>query len=264
MSDTRPQIDWHPHSPAAKPERGLRDDPGRIVLLAACAGMIISAFPPWAEGIHPAGFPISYSPQEYLAEGFVIFLLAIILAVLAWGHWLVESTSRTVQLLPVVIAVIAAAMWIGADRVSTLLIEQWTDGGGSGAHTIWRLVSAASIVTILVGTVLLEASRPAEMKAQTRGLIAEWRPSRVGFSAGLLAAALGIGFAIVGAVITLAVVGGNGAIFAVFVSLFGMAAGISVGLGISRWIRGADQPGGREGMESTTGRVEISRVERRH
>jgi hypothetical protein len=245
-------------------DRGLRDDPGRIVLIGAAVALFLGGILPWAQGTDPGGHPVSYTPQEALAEGYIMLVLALVLVVLARIRLLVESTSRTVQLLPIVIAVVAVAMWLGADRTSLLRIAEWTSGGGSGAHTIWRLVTLGSIAAMVVGTLWLDRTRPADIRADTRGLIAEWKPSRVGTVEALVAGSLGFVGAALGAILTIAALGPNGAIFAVFVTLFGMAAGISAGLGISRWFRGgAERSQDEPPLSSSKAKVTVSPVERR-
>lgn len=264
VTEARQPIDWQPPSPTAGGERGLRDDPGRIVLLAASVVLFFGGIMPWAEGRTPAGLPVAYTPQQALAEGYILLVVALLLAVIARARLLVESTSRTVQLLPLGLATVAIAMWLGADRTANLYIADWTNGGGSGAQTFWRLLTAGAIAAIVAGTFWLELTRPAEIKAQTRSLLAEWRPSRVGLTEALVSGTLGIAVALIGGALTIYALGPNGAIFAVFVTLLGMAAGISAGLGIARWFRGgAERASTPSGADSTKGKVSVSRVERR-
>jgi hypothetical protein len=219
---------------------------------------------PWAQGTDPSGHAVSYTPQEALAEGYIMIVLALALAVIAWIRLLVESTSRTVQLVPIAMAVVALAMWSGADRTSLLRLAEWTSGGGSGAQTIWRLVTLGAIAAMVAGTIWLDRTRPADIKEATRGLIAEWKPSRVGTVEALLAGALGFVGAALGAILTIAALGPNGAIFAVFVTLFGMAAGISAGLGIARWFRGgAERSQDAPDVTSSKSKIAVTPVERR-
>lgn len=264
MSNARPEIDWQPHTAAGEKLRGLRDDPGRILLMGAAVGLLLGGLMPWAEGRDPAGLPVAYTPQQALAEGYIMIVLALALAVLARSRVLVESKSRTVQLLPLALAFIAAAMWLGAERTSLIYIEDWTSGGGHGTQTFWRLLTLVAIVAIVAGTLWLDRTRPADVRAQTRPLSAEWRPSRVGVLEALAAGVLGVVGAVLGGALTFAALGANGSFFAVFITLVGMAAGISAGLGIVRWFRGgADRARPEPSMQSSNGRITVSRVERR-
>jgi hypothetical protein len=266
VTDAPTNIEWQPQPAAAERERGLRDDPGRILLLLAAVGLLLGGLMPWAEGKDPAGLPIAYTAQQGLAEGYLMLVCALVLAVLASRRLLVESTSRTVQLIPLAVAVVAVTMWLGAERTSLLRIEEWASGGGFGVQTVWRVVTAVAIVGIIAGTVWLEFTRPADIRASTRGLIAEWRPSRVGFIEALVAGALGIAGALVGGAVTIGALGPNGSIFAVFVSLVGMAVGISVGLGIVRWVNGGADRGSSDGGSASGAprqKVSVSRVIRR-
>ena len=269
MTESSPRIDWQPHSVAAEPSRGLRDDAARVVLLLAALALFLGGLLPWAEGIDATGHAVSYTPQAGLAEGYVMMVVALILAALSRGRVLLETTSRTVQLVPLALAVVAGAMWLGADRASLEDISLWQAGGGTGAQTAWRLVTGAAIAGIVTGTIWLDFARPADVRARTSGLIAEWRVSRVGFAEAVAAAVLGFGGAIASGAVTIIALGPNGAIFAVFVTLFGMAAGISAGLGIVRWARGGAERGSSDAPRSTTTtaaakeKVSASRVVRR-
>jgi hypothetical protein len=266
VTDAQPEIDWQPAPITGERDRGLRDDPGRIVLLIAAVGLVLGGLMPWAEGRDPAGFPVAYTPQAGLAEGYLLLVSALILAILASGRVLVESGSRTVQLLPLAVAVVALAMWLGADRTSLMHIEEWTSGGGFGAQTVWRVLTAGAIVAIVAGTIWLEFTRPAEVRGRTRGLVAEWRPSRVGLTEAVVAGVFGIAGALIGGALTIVALGPNGSIFAVFVSLVGMAAGISAGVGIVRWVTGGGDRGSSDGGSPTSSakqKVSVSRVVRR-
>jgi len=262
LTDSSRPIDWRPHTPDAAPDRRLRDDPGRILLLAAAVAIFLGGLMPWAQGTDPGGRPIAYTPQQALAEGYIMIVLALVLAVLAAGRWLVESSTRTVQLSPLAIAVVGGAMWLGADRTSNLYITDWTNGGGSGEQTIWRLITLGAIVAIVVATIWLEFTRPRDIRAETRSLLSEWTPSRVSVVEALAAGTLGITLAVIGGAATIIAIGPNGAIFAVFISLLAMAAGISAGLGLVRWFRG-----GGDGTSSDPAnqrrKIALSRVSRR-
>lgn len=264
MTDSQPAIEWKPPSPELEPLRRLRDDPGRIVLLIATALLLAGAFLPWAEGLDALQHPIAYTAQMAFAEGYILLVIALILGVLAGTRTLVESTSRTIQLLPLALVVVAVAMWIGANRQSMLFIEDWTDSGGTGAQTLIPLITALAIVLMVVGTVWLEFTRPADIKAATRGLRAEWRISRVNALEGIVAAILAVVVAVTFGVVTIAAIGPNGAFFAIFSTLIGMAVGISLGVGLVRWIRGGrDEATTTDVAVANRPKVELAKVERK-
>ena len=265
MTDSRTGIDWNPHAAAEQRLRGFRDDPGRILILIAAVLLLAGAFLPWASGLDPLQKPISYTAQEGLADGFLLMVVAGVLAFMAGTRLLVQTTSRTVQLLPLALAVVALAMWIGADRASLAAIKEWEDLGGQGDQTLIRLTTALGIVLIVAGVVWLEFTRPQDIKNATPALRAEWRISRVSLLEGVVAGILALIFAVVFGVATIAAIGGNGAVFAVFTSLLGMAIGISVGLGLVRWFRGGrDTPTAADDVPaSNKPKVELSRVERK-
>lgn len=155
-------------------------------------------------------------------------------------------------------------MWIGADRASLEAIKDWEDLGGRGDQTLMRITTALGIVLIVAGVLWLEVTRPKQVKAATRGLRAEWRVSRVSLLEGIVATILAIVFAAIFGAATIAAIGPNGAFFAVFSTLIGMAIGISLGLGIVRWFRGGrDTPPVPETPSPTEPKVELNKVERK-
>jgi hypothetical protein len=264
VTDSRAGIEWQPHAAPTERLRGLRDDPGRILLLVAAVLLFVGAFLPWAEGIDALGHPAAYTAQMGLADGVILLVLALILAVMAGTRLLIETTSRTVQLLPLALAVVAVAMWIGADRTSLQYIADWIDSGGHGAQTAIRYTTALGIGLIVAGVLWLEVTRPTEVKSATRSLRAEWRISRVSLLEGVMAAILAVVFAVLFGALTIAAIGPNGAFFAVFSTLIGMAVGISLGLGLVRWIRGGrDTPTPVDTPLPNRPKVELNRVERK-
>ena len=234
-------------------------------MLISAVLLLAGAFLPWASGLDPLQKPIAYTAQEGLADGFLLMVLAFALAFMAGTRLLVQTTSRTVQLLPLALAVVALAMWIGADRASLAAIKSWEDLGGRGDQTIIRVTTGLGIMLIVAGVVWLEFTRPKEVKAATRGLRDEWRISRVSVLEAIVAGTLAIIFAVTFGVATIAAIGGNGAVFAVFTTLIGMAVGISVGLGLVRWVRGGrDTPAVADDAQATNKpKVELTRVERK-
>jgi hypothetical protein len=167
-------------------------------------------------------------------------------------------------LLPLGLAVVALGMWIGADRASLEAITDWENLGGRGDQTLVRVTTALGIVLIVAGVLWLEVTRPKQIKAATRGLRAEWRVSRVSLLEGIVATILAIIFATIFGAATIAAIGPNGAFFAVFSTLIGMAIGISLGLGIVRWFRGGrDTPPVPDSPSATKPKVELSKVERK-
>jgi hypothetical protein len=261
VTEQTPRIEWQPHAEVGR-LRGFRDDPGRIVLLFAAVLLLAGAFLPWAEGKDPIQRPIVYTAQMAFAEGFILLVLAGIIAIMAGTHALVETTSRTVFLLPLALAVVAVAMWIGADRESMIFIDDWVEGGGSGTQTAIKFVTAIGIALIPIGLFWIERTRPADVKAATRGLREEWKISRLGAAEAAVAAVFAIVCAAIAGVVTVFVVGPDGAFFAVFTSLLGMGFGISLGIGLMRWFRGGEERAATEPAR-TRPDIEVAKVVRK-
>ena len=126
---------WQPQATASGAPRGLRDDPGRILLLIAAALCLSGHSCRGPRVSTPLGHPVAYTAQMGLADGLHPARLALILAVMAGTRMLVETTSRTMQLLPLALAVVAVAMWIGADRD---FAASTSTSGPSWAATVLR------------------------------------------------------------------------------------------------------------------------------
>jgi hypothetical protein len=265
VTESRAGLEWQPHAAPEERLRTLRDDPGRILILISALLLLAGAFLPWAEGLDPLQHPITYTAREGLADGVILLVVAAILAIMGGSRMLVETTSRTVQLLPLGLAVVAAAMWIGADRASQAAIKGWEILGGRGDQTLIRYTTALGIAPIVAGVLWLEVTRPKHVKEATHGLRQEWRVSGTTLLEAIVAGILALTFAIIFGVATIAAIGPYGAVFAVFTSLIGMAVGISVGLGLVRWFRGGrDTPASTDIPPPNKPKVELTRVERKH
>ncbi|HUG47685.1 MAG TPA: hypothetical protein VMP67_04665, partial [Candidatus Limnocylindria bacterium] len=205
-------------------------DPARLLLLAAAVLLVLGGLLPWAVGLDALGRPDSYRPTQGTAEGVFFIATALLMVYLARNEGMWTSTSRSLQLLPVLVAAVCVAMWIGADSYAQAVIDNWAQGGGSGAKTSAPLVAAAGIGAILLAVLVLELWRPAQVRARTEGLLREWGISRwtaAAVGAALLLGGLGAGLALALAVLVL---DAETMVLGVFLAVFGLFIGIGSGL----------------------------------
>jgi ABC-type multidrug transport system permease subunit len=185
-------------------------------------------------GTDALGRPDSYRPTQATGEGVWLIAFGILLAFVASGNWLMETTSRSLQLLPLLVGLASAAMWISAERYSREIIAEWIDSGGSGEQTLMPWVCAAAIAAIGVAFAWLELKRPAYVRQRTQGLVTEWGLTRWSAVGILVAGGLAILGAIVALLVTIAIFGSVGVIVAVVLSGFGLLLGLNTGLFIAR------------------------------
>ena len=224
------QLDWHRRGPEPLPERPLWRDPARLLFLSAAILLVLGALLPWAVGLDAVGRPDSYRPTQGTAEGVFFIAAALLMVYLARNDGTWTSTSRSLQLLPVLVAAVCVAMWIGADTYAQAVIDNWVRGGGSGAKTTAPLVAAAGIAAILLATLVLEVWRPAAVRARTEGLLREWGISRwtaAAIGAALLLGALGAALALA---LSMLVFDAETMVLGVFLAVFGLFIGIGSGL----------------------------------
>ena len=223
------------------PALPLWREPYRLLLLAAAIGLVATSLLPWATGTDALGRPDSYRPTQATGEGVWLIGFGVLLAFVASGNWLMETTSRSLQLLPLVIGLASAAMWISAERYSREIVAGWIDRGGSGEQTLMPWLCAAAIVAIGLAFAWLELKRPAAVRRQTTGLRKEWGLTRWSAVSILIAVGLAVLGAVVALGVALAVLGSLGVVVAIVLAGLGLLVGVNVGLAISRWLesRGA-------------------------
>lgn len=230
MSARFDRTDWQTTAGAPEAGRSLLRDPGRLLFLGAAVGLLVSSLTPWATGAHAAGQPLSYRPTEGLGEGVYFIAAAVVLAILARGRAMLETTSRTLQLLPLGLVIVSGAMWVGANRLSTAAIAEWETVGATGAQTTSPAIAAISIAAAAAGFVWFELRRPRQVRAATQSIFAEWGITRRG-SAELV---VSIGLGLIGGVIGLAIGVLSLETYGVLLGLFLAIFGFVLGAGLAR------------------------------
>ncbi|MDP8905534.1 MAG: hypothetical protein M3N29_09550 [Chloroflexota bacterium] len=241
MTTPLDRLDWRRPAPAVA-EPPLWRDPPRLLLLLAAVGMIGGSVMPWATGTGPAGRLESYRATQGTGEGVLLIAGALVLAYLARDRALWESASRTVQLLPLLVALVGASMWIGAEHFARLSIDEWVRNGYSGDYTAARYVVAGAVVLVLVAFIWFELNRPADVRRRTRALWVEW--GITAWSLGKIAAAIvlgGIGAAL-GLAVGLLVLGAELIIIAVILAVFGLFGGIGLAVILTGRVESAARP----------------------
>jgi hypothetical protein len=207
----------------------------RILLVLAAAGYLASTFAPWAAG-EAVGRPTHYAAYEG-GEGVWLVIVAAALAVLGVSGIVAEATSRTLQLLPAVIAVVAAFMWQGADTQAQYSINSWLAERGTGEMTAIRWICLAAIAANGLGWLLLELWRPPEMRARTQSITRELGVNLWSLASLVAAAVLGVLGGMAGIDVVITAFGSKAAIVGLFVALIGLLVGAAAGVRLIRWLR---------------------------
>ncbi|CAN5783524.1 hypothetical protein BH24CHL6_BH24CHL6_04240 [soil metagenome] len=254
------QLDWWRRPKAVPDDPPLLRDPARLLLLLAAVCLIVGNLIPWAVGLDPAGRPAAYRSTQGTAEGVPLIAFGILFLLLARDRTMWESTSRSLQLLPVLAGLISVVMWLGADFYSNLMIEDWIRGGGSGAQTNARLIVAVGIVATGMSVVWLEWHRPASIKARTRPIWIEWGFTRWSAASVVAAFTLGAAGTFLALFAGLSFLAAEAMIIAVILAVFGLFIGIGLGLMLVRWLESAVR---RRGAVSASSEGAAERASRR-
>jgi hypothetical protein len=233
------QLDWWRSSRSVPDDPPLWRDLARLLFLLAAVCLIVGNLMPWAVGLDPVGRPDAYRSTQGTAEGVMLIAFGILLLFLARDRTMWETTSRSLQLLPLLLICVGSIMWLGADFYSRMMIEDWVRGGGSGSQTSARLVVAAGLVALAVAFGWLEWRRPARVKARTPSLIVEWGVTRWSATAVAVCLVLGVLGAVIGVVLPALFLGAEVMALAVFLAVFGLFIGIGLGLLLVRRLESA-------------------------
>jgi uncharacterized membrane protein len=209
----------------------------RILLLLAAAGYVLVAWIPWAAG-EAVGRPTQYSAYEG-GEGVWLMIFAAVVAALGATGLLADATSRTLQLLPLIVAIGAAVMWQGANTLAQFEITFWINQAGTGDFTLIRWVAALAIAANAVAWFLYERWRPAEISRKTQPLSRELSIDRWNVATVIVAVILGT---LAGGAALSLVIGAWGAkasIIALLLAVVGLFAGASLGVRLVRWVHRA-------------------------
>ena len=207
----------------------------RILFGLAAAGFLVSTFLPWAVG-EAAGQPQKWSAYEG-GEGVWLVILAGVLGALGASGILAEARSRLLQLIPLLIVVISAFMWQGAETQAHYSITFWKNQLGTGDTTVIRWICLAAIATLAVGWVLLEIWRPTEIRARTPSILRELSLSPWSLATLIVAGALGLLGGILAVNLVIKSFGPNLAIFGLLAAVIGIFVGGALGVRLVRWFR---------------------------
>jgi hypothetical protein len=230
MTEPIQKLGWRPPPTVEAPDVPFWRDVPRVAFLLAAICLLLGSLLPWAEGSEPLRGPVSFRSTQGLGEGVVLIAGAILLLFLARGRVMWESTSRTLQLLPLGFALVGIAMWLGIDNYAQLHVRDWARRGGSGELTNIRYVAAMGLTLTIIGIAWLEWHRPKAIKQATGSLAQEWgltRASSVTIGSAIAFGLLGAGLGVLAMVFLL---GMEAILLALIVGIFGLFAGIALGV----------------------------------
>jgi hypothetical protein len=237
MPEPTQKLGWRPPPAVHIPEVPFWRDVPRMALLLAAICLLLGSLLPWAEGREPLRGAVSFRATQGLGEGVVLVAGAILLLFLARGRDMWESTSRTLQLLPLGFALIGIAMWLGIDNHAQINIRDWTRRGGSGELTNVRYVAAMGLALTLIATTWLEWHRPRAVKQVTGSLAQEWGLTRATGVTIVSAIAFGLLGAGVGVLAMVFLLGMEAILLSLILGVFGLFGGIAVGVRFADLLR---------------------------
>jgi hypothetical protein len=221
MSHLPPGLDRTQRPIDTAPETPLLRQPARSILAAGAAVVIVGCFLPWAVGRETAySRLVSHRIFEGTIDGIYLLIAALLLFARALTRGVDRSESRTFQLAPLVVAGLAAVVWVSGEQAARGAVTAWERTGGEGRITDAPAITLVGILVAGAAAVWLEIRRPPEVRENTPSLVAEWeisRPKLVVFAAGVLGAvAGGLGAMLLGT----AVLGWQGMVITLLLTLF--------------------------------------------
>ncbi|HWH36536.1 MAG TPA: hypothetical protein VNT28_01990 [Candidatus Limnocylindrales bacterium] len=238
MSTPIERLEWHRREAAALPhEPPLWRDPARLALVGSALLFIIGSLIPWATGTDGAGRDVAYHATAATGEGVVIIGAALLLVFLAHNRLMWETSSRLLQLLPLVVALLAAALWLSIENYAGQHMVDWEQlRGGDAALTVARYLYLAGIGLIVFSVAWLERQRPDDVRRHTRPLLAEIGVNRWSAISVVLTVLFGAAGASLAILSIIFVSGLEGLLPAVFLGIFGLFGGIAMGARLARWV----------------------------
>jgi len=226
-----------PQRPAEGRSRAVLLLVGRGLLAIGGLLLIWAALQPWATGTTAGGEPVSYRPTGGLGEGVYMLLGGILVVALALTRPLVAAANRLIQIVPFLVAIVAGLMWLNAVDYARDAIATWQFGGGQGAQTLGLLLAPAGALVIVAASLILEFSRPAEVRAQTRPLVAELGLTRRGVAGVLIATAFALAGGVLGMSMTVLAFGMRGVLPGILLGIFGFLIGVAIGGRVARRLK---------------------------
>lgn len=225
------RLRWTPELTARKRGREFLRDPIRIGLAVGSAAMAVGALLPWAEGL--IGFlPMRFGGLDGAADGLIMLTLAIVTALIASNEGFLEAADGARRWTPMLIGLACVFLWLLGGQAAQMEIGRWQDDDGSGSlQPGYWLTGLGAVTVAIIGTVA--SARLRETDAGS-GLPSLRRPGRSD-AAQLAAAAGGIGGAIAGGALALALFSGVTVVAPmVFFAAIGFLLGASAARGLGR------------------------------
>ncbi|HEY7737366.1 MAG TPA: hypothetical protein VH813_11275 [Candidatus Limnocylindrales bacterium] len=149
VNSAGPAAPWSLDSAIAARDHGpsIFRQPARFLVLAGAIAALAGSPWTWA---YPIDLPleIPYTGLAETSDGFLIGLAAVIMLVLATSRSAATSTTRAVQMLPVIVGSAVVLLAVGAVQTAERHIAHWEHLGGSGAIHPW-------LTMIVVGSAMM-------------------------------------------------------------------------------------------------------------
>jgi hypothetical protein len=182
---------------------------------------------------------MDYRATQATGEGVVMIAGAVLLVFLARDRLMWETSSRLVQLLPVLVALFIGALSLSVENYAAQRIEEWQLRGGGGDFTVARYLVLGGMALAVFAVLWLERKRSTHVRQDTRSLVGELGLTRWSALTALIALLFGLAGASLAAIGIMLSTGIEGLLPAVFLGIFGLFGGIAVGVRFARWLERA-------------------------
>ncbi|HEV8545709.1 MAG TPA: hypothetical protein VGQ64_05415 [Candidatus Limnocylindrales bacterium] len=135
----------------------LREPPRALVAVGAIIAIVSSPLP-WAARTEIAG-DVSKTGWQGTADGFLIAVVAVLLAVLAFNRSAVASRMRIIRRLPAILGVTAVILWLSGLRAMDGAIAIWRQQGYDGAYQPMLFVCLVGALMLAAGGIWLGTRR---------------------------------------------------------------------------------------------------------
>ena len=166
MSDSPPRRDLDPAvarlldaTPVVLPDEPslIREPPRALIAIGAIIAIASSPLP-WAARTHIAGNE-SRTGWQGTADGFLIAVFAILLAVFAFNRSAVGSKMRIIRRLPAILGVTLVILWLSGLRAMDGAIATWRQQGYDGAYQPMLFVCLVGVLMLAAGGIWLGMRR---------------------------------------------------------------------------------------------------------
>jgi hypothetical protein len=162
-------ISWKPEFRSVDTSPVPWRSPTRLGVGIGALVVVLASIPPWATGYAPPSGDVAFRGLEGAGDALILIVLALIAGGMTLNRAAANSSIRVVQLVPLVVAIVGALIWVIARTETRAAVDEWIRRGGTGHEEITIWVVGAGQLAVLALSTLLAARRWAETPAVAVG-----------------------------------------------------------------------------------------------